>query len=120
MDPRNGKNSKPARKGDGVVDANVALQVKAETNGGMMVIAGDVKVSSGDRCPSCGGPMKREPAAPAAPTGPTQWRVAKGGTFVQNDSVANVQPGHIVKRSAYGRDGIDRMLKRGIVLEPLD
>lgn len=56
--------------------------------------------------------------APVVPE-PTSWRVVKGGTFSMNGSMATVQPGHIVKASVYGRDGLARMLGRGIVLEPI-
>lgn len=75
-----------------------------------------------DRCPSCGQLRAVAPATPVpvAPNGPSSYRVVKGGTFVQNGMVARVEAGHVVKTGSYGRDGIERMQKRGIVLEPLD
>lgn len=48
-----------------------------------------------------------------------KYRVVKGGSFGMNGQVINVAPGKVVTLQAYGRDGIERMLRRGIVLEPI-
>jgi hypothetical protein len=78
-------------------------------------------------CPHCGkhpsdpviAAPQPEPLPPVKAPPPAAYRVMVGGTFAMGGSMCRVATGDIVRLSAYGRDGLDRMRGRGIVLEPL-
>lgn len=68
----------------------------------------------------------REDTEPEAPKskhkskpGPTVFRVARGGRFSSNGHICTVVEGHVVRLSAYGTDGLERMRANGIVLDPI-
>lgn len=118
----NNPKNRGSRKGDSTVETTAVLQVKAshDEKTGVTVLGGDVQLAPGNCCPSCGQAMPAIATAPDLPVGPTKYRVSQGGTFSQNGSLARVVDDQVISVAAYGKDGIDRMLRRGIVLEPLD
>lgn len=50
---------------------------------------------------------------------PSRFLVVEGGSFSMGGHMCSVKKGQEVLLQAYGLDGLDRMRKRGIVLEPL-
>lgn len=74
-------------------------------------------------CPHCGKnpaePVAIAPQPEPAPAPPVAaYVVTKGGTFAMGGQMCRVAVGAVVRLNAYGKDGIDRMLARGIELEP--
>lgn len=64
--------------------------------------------------------IKQEPKKPRAKEEPTEYRVARGGSFYQNGHNCTIPTGHLVKLAAYGKDAIARMKSCGIVLEAIE
>lgn len=73
--------------------------------------------------PEAATPQPAVRLAPVSPikvqAAPTAYRVTRGGSFAMHGQICYVKEGHVVKVSAYGKEGLDRMLGCGITLEPI-
>lgn len=87
------------------------------SNSAILAAAAERKAKNRELTPASMPGIDEKPSSEAVVT---KWRVVKGGSFSTGGGLmASVKADQIIHLTAYGNEGIKRMLDRGVVLEPI-